>query len=227
VNQKILLVDNEPAALDRYRQMLESEFDIATAASGEEGLVSLRNHGPFAVVISDMEMVDMDGVQFLKRVRHVAPSTIRLLLTGHLDLNGAANAVNEGCVFRLLIKPCEQFALTEAITTALDSLPRAERRASTDRATNTFMPGRPRDEASVGLHCRYLQLGSADSLASKSRSNPEKLSRSNAVTGRHLSGWSGSVRRVLLARVRPALSVWQRMRTSGHWTCVNWRMVNR
>jgi serine phosphatase RsbU (regulator of sigma subunit)/CheY-like chemotaxis protein len=119
VNQKILLVDNEPAALDRYRQMLESEFDIATAASGEKGLVSLRNHGPFAVVISDMEMVDMDGVQFLRRVRHIAPRTIRFLVTGHLDLNGAANAVNEAGVFRLLIKPCEQFVLTEAITTAL------------------------------------------------------------------------------------------------------------
>ena len=120
MNQKILFVDNEPAALNCYRQMLESEFDIATAASGEEGLVSLRNHGPFAVVISDMQMAGMDGVQFLKRVRQVAPSTIRLLLTGHLDLNGAVNAVNEGCVFRLLIKPCEKSLLTEAITKALD-----------------------------------------------------------------------------------------------------------
>ena len=100
--------------------MLESKFDIATAASGEEGLVSLRNHGPFAVVISDMQMAGMDGVQFLKRVRQVAPSTIRLLLTGHLDLNGAVNAVNEGCVFRLLIKPCEKSLLTEAVTKALD-----------------------------------------------------------------------------------------------------------
>ena len=120
MNQKILFVDHEPAALNCYRQMLESKFAIATAGSGEEGLVSLRDHGPFAVVISDMQMTGMDGVQFLKRVRQVAPSTIRLLLTGSLDLNGAVNAVNEGCVFRLLIKPCEDSLLTEAITTALD-----------------------------------------------------------------------------------------------------------
>jgi len=66
VNQKILLVDGDPAALTCYRQMLESEFDIATAASGEEGLVLLRTHGPFAVVISDMQMTGMDGAQFLK-----------------------------------------------------------------------------------------------------------------------------------------------------------------
>ena len=120
MNRKILFVDHEPAVLNCYRQMLESKFALATAGSGEEGLVSLRDHGPFAVVISDMQMTGMDGVQFLKRVRQVAPSTIRLLLTGSLDLNGAVNAVNEGCVFRLLIKPCEDSLLTEAITTALD-----------------------------------------------------------------------------------------------------------
>jgi two-component system response regulator HupR/HoxA len=56
VNQKILFVDDEPAALNCYRKMLESEFNIATVASGEEGLVSLRDHGPFAVVISSMQM---------------------------------------------------------------------------------------------------------------------------------------------------------------------------
>jgi serine phosphatase RsbU (regulator of sigma subunit)/CheY-like chemotaxis protein len=120
VNQKILFVDNELEALNCYRQMLKSEFNIVTAASGEEGLVSLRDHGPFAVVISDMQMAGMDGVQFLKRVRLVAPNAIRLLLTSHLDLNGTVNAVNEGCVFRLLVKPCEKSLLTEAITTALD-----------------------------------------------------------------------------------------------------------
>jgi len=129
VNQKILFVDNEPVALNCYRQMLESEFDIATAASGEEGLVSLRNDGPFAVVISNMQMADMDGVQFLRRVRQVAPSAIRFLLTGHLDLKGAANAVNEAGVFRLLIKPCDKSVLTEAIATAVASYhERAEER---------------------------------------------------------------------------------------------------
>src|ERR1022692_1850060 len=109
--------------------MLESEFDIATADSGEEGLALLRDHGPFAVVISDMQMAGMDGVQFLRRVRHVAPSAIRFLLTGYLDVNSAANAVNEAGVFRLLVKPCKKSVLTEAITTAMASYrERAEER---------------------------------------------------------------------------------------------------
>ena len=99
--------------------MLQGEFDIATAVSGEDGLSSLRNDGPFAIVISDMQMAGMDGVQFLKRARQVAPKTIRFLLTGHVDLKGAVDAVNDGWISRFLLKPCEQSILTEAITTAL------------------------------------------------------------------------------------------------------------
>ena len=121
MNQKVLFVDDEPAALDLYREMLGGEFDLATAVGGENGLVSLRNLGPFAIVISDMQMAGMDGVQFLKRVRQVAPNTIRLLLTGHVDLDGVVNAVNEGCVFRMLVKPCEPSTLSDAIIAGLAS----------------------------------------------------------------------------------------------------------
>ena len=120
MNRKILFVDDEPAILKMYSQMLQGEFDVVTALGGEEGLVLLRTHGPFAIVISDMQMAHMDGVQFLRRVRQVAPTTITLLLTGHIDLQGAVDVVNEGCVFRLLLKPCEQAVLEEAINSALD-----------------------------------------------------------------------------------------------------------
>jgi CheY-like chemotaxis protein len=119
LNRKILFVDDEPAALGLYREMLQGEFDISTAVGGEDGLATLRKLGPFAIVISDMQMPCMDGAQFLKRVRQLAPNTIRLLLTGRVDLNGAVAAVNEGGVYRFLLKPCEQAVLTEAITTAL------------------------------------------------------------------------------------------------------------
>jgi CheY-like chemotaxis protein len=120
VNRKILIVDDEPAELRLYSHMLRSEFDVVTAVSGAEGLALLRNHGPFAVVISDMQMAQMDGVQFLRSVRQLSPNTVRLLLTGHIDFKGAVDAVNEGYVFRLLLKPCEQTALTEAMNAAFD-----------------------------------------------------------------------------------------------------------
>jgi CheY-like chemotaxis protein len=119
VNQKILFVDDEQAALGLYKQMLKGEFDILTAVSGEDGIATLRNLGPFAIVISDMQMPGMNGAQFLNRVRQLAPNTIRLLLSGHVDLSGAVTAVNEGGIFRLLMKPCDESVLMEAITAAL------------------------------------------------------------------------------------------------------------
>lgn len=118
MKHKILFVDDEREALDSYSRMLRS-FDIATAVSGKDALALLRNQGPFAVVISDMKMARMDGVQLLKHVREVAPNTMRLMLTGHADLEGAIKAVNEGGIFRLLIKPCQQSVLLDAITAAL------------------------------------------------------------------------------------------------------------
>lgn len=121
MNRKILFVDDEPAALKLYRLILPSEFEILTAGSGEDGLVVLHEHGPFAVVVCDMQMAGMDGVEFLRRVRQLSPNTLRLLLSGRIDLKGAVDAINDGCVFRLLLKPCEKDALTEAIRAALDS----------------------------------------------------------------------------------------------------------
>ena len=120
LNRKILCVDGEPAGLSCYQPMLGRGFDIVTATSGEEGLAALRSRGPFAVVIADLRMVDRDGVPFLKRAHQVAPNTMRLLVAEHLDLNGAVSAVNEGCVFRLLSKPCDKALLREAVNQALD-----------------------------------------------------------------------------------------------------------
>ena len=120
MNRKILIVDDEPVALRLYSRMLRNAYDVVTAVSGAEGLAFLRKQGPFPVVVSDMRMTRMNGVQFLKGVRELSPNTVRLLLTGNIDFQGAVDAVNEGYVFRLLLKPCGRDALLEAINAAFD-----------------------------------------------------------------------------------------------------------
>jgi len=116
---KILFVDDEPAVLDGYKRILHKDFDLNTATGGEQALAEIHEHGPYSVVISDMRMPGMNGAQFLARVRQTAPDTIRMLLTGHADLNAAMDAVNEGNIFRFLTKPCEKEVLGKAITTGL------------------------------------------------------------------------------------------------------------
>jgi response regulator RpfG family c-di-GMP phosphodiesterase len=64
-------------------------------------------------------MPEMNGAQFLARVRGTAPDTVRMLLTGYTDLDAAMQAVNEGNIFRFLTKPCEKEVLAKALTTGL------------------------------------------------------------------------------------------------------------
>jgi len=117
--EKILFVDDEADLLKGYQIMLRGKVDMETALGGEQGLSAIHDRGPFAVVISDMRMPGMSGVEFLAHVRKTAPDTVRMMLTGHSDAKVAADAVNEGNIFRFLTKPCEREVLTTAIDAGL------------------------------------------------------------------------------------------------------------
>lgn len=102
---KILYVDDDLNILDAYRRNLRKLYDVDTAQGGEAGLRTLAANGPYAVVVSDQHMPGMSGVEFLSRAKSASPDTVRMMLTGNADLNTAINALNEGAIFRFLIKP--------------------------------------------------------------------------------------------------------------------------
>jgi YesN/AraC family two-component response regulator len=120
VAEKILFVDDEPPVLEGLQRLLRREFAVSTAVGGHEGLASIEANGPYAVVISDMRMPEMNGVEFLAQVRERAPDSVRMLLTGHTDFEAAIAAVNRGNIFRYLTKPCEKMALMEAIQSGVE-----------------------------------------------------------------------------------------------------------
>lgn len=117
--EQILLVDDERNVLDAYRRNLRSEFLLDVAESAQEALELLDRKGPYAVVISDMRMPGMDGIELLRRVRSAAPETVRVMLTGNADTQTAIEAINEGSIFRFLVKPCDKERMAKAITAAL------------------------------------------------------------------------------------------------------------
>jgi YesN/AraC family two-component response regulator len=119
VGEKILFVDDEPSVLEGYQRLLRQEFTIRTALSGYLGLADIQANGPYAVVISDMRMPEMNGVEFLAQVRQKAPDSVRMLLTGHADFDAAIDAVNRGNIYKFLTKPCERTALVDAILSGL------------------------------------------------------------------------------------------------------------
>lgn len=106
MNNKILFVDDDSNILAGYQRSLRKDFEITVASSGMEGLLALKDKGPFAVIVSDYRMPVMDGIKFLMETQKINRESVRIMLTGQADLQAAIDAVNEGSLFRFLLKPC-------------------------------------------------------------------------------------------------------------------------
>ena len=120
MEEAVLFVDDEPHLLEGIARSLRHRFRIHTAIGGAEGLEVLKTAGPFAVVVSDMRMPELDGVQLLTQVRDLYPDTVRMILSGQADLAATIAAVNEGNIFRFLSKPCTPQQLGAAVGTAIE-----------------------------------------------------------------------------------------------------------
>ncbi len=119
MNEKILFVDDDPHALDGFRRQLRNNFDITTTTSASAALDIIQTQGPFAVIVSDLRMPEMDGIAFLSEVKVSAPDSVRIMLTGQSDFAAAIAAVNEGNIFRFLSKPCSPKELRKALEAGL------------------------------------------------------------------------------------------------------------
>lgn len=120
MSEKILFVDDEANVLAAFQRQLRREFRINTALGGEQALRVVEQHGPFAVVVSDMQMPEMNGVDLLAEVHRRSPESVRVMLTGNADQKTAIDAVNEGQIFRFLTKPCATAILTKTLHASLD-----------------------------------------------------------------------------------------------------------
>jgi CheY-like chemotaxis protein len=120
MNRRVLLVDDDPNILSGYRRQLRREFDLATANSGQEGLDIIRQEDEFAAIVSDMNMPEMNGVQFLEQAQSLTPNSVRIMLTGNADQQTAINAINNGRIFRFLNKPCPPEALIAVLNCGLE-----------------------------------------------------------------------------------------------------------
>ncbi len=120
ISEKVLFVDDEVNFLEGVRRQLRRSFDITTAVGGQEGLAALQREGPFAVVISDYNMPNMNGVDFLREVQAASPGTVSAMLTGRAELAVAVEALHEGHIFRFLNKPCSRERLARTIRDCLE-----------------------------------------------------------------------------------------------------------
>ncbi len=129
MEDKVLFVDDDPNILAAYKRQLRKALRVETAEGPKKGLQLVMDRGPFAVVVADMHMPVMNGIEFLARVGEIAPDTIRMMLTGAPDLEIAMQAVNEGSIFRFLTKPCLPELMGKALVAGINQyrLIRAEK----------------------------------------------------------------------------------------------------
>ncbi len=138
----ILFVDDEPLLLKaientlfRQRKVWSMEF----ACSAQQALETLAETS-CAVVVADMRMPGMDGIQLLREVKEKYPSIIRIMLTGTVDIQTAVDAINTGEVFRFLSKPTTTKTLVETVEAGLEQirLVEAESRLLRETLTGTI-----------------------------------------------------------------------------------------
>lgn len=119
-NYKILFVDDEENVLNAMRRIFRREnYTLLTAASGSDALKILEE-GPVHVVISDYKMPQMSGSDLLRKIKAMHPQTIRIMLTGHADVNAIMGAVNEGAVYKFITKPWNDDDLRLTVSLALE-----------------------------------------------------------------------------------------------------------
>lgn len=116
---KILCIDDEVAVLDGLKMVLEEEYSVYTEEDPKKALILFQEHHkdgePFNVVICDMRMPGMDGSKFFSMAKRINADPTRILLTGYSEAEAAIAAVNEGNIFRFLLKPCPPEILIKAV----------------------------------------------------------------------------------------------------------------
>jgi response regulator RpfG family c-di-GMP phosphodiesterase len=118
MNEIILAVDDETFVLNAYQRNLGDQFEIVTAESPELALEQMRSK-QFAVILSDLKMPGMDGIEFLAKAKELQPDAVRIMISGHADMTDAINSVREAEIFRLLIKPCPTEELAQNLESAI------------------------------------------------------------------------------------------------------------
>jgi len=104
-NHEVLAVDDEEGILKALSRTFRSiNINLDTANSGVEALEMVRNKR-YSLIISDQRMPGMNGVEFLRLSREIAPDSIRILLTGYADIKDTIEAINEGAVKYYINKP--------------------------------------------------------------------------------------------------------------------------
>ena len=117
---RLLFVDDEPSIVKALSRVFYQEnYEVITAWTAKEGLEKFAT-GTIHLVITDFMMPGMNGAQFLQEVKKRSPDTIRIMLTGHANTDAVMGAINEGAVYKFILKPWNDDDLRVTVALALE-----------------------------------------------------------------------------------------------------------
>jgi DNA-binding NtrC family response regulator len=129
MQEELLVVDDEPQMLIAINETLQrSGYCITTAGSGMEALRRLKEKY-YRLVITDMRMPEVSGLDLLRKVKNLSPQTPVILLTAYGTVQNAVDAMRDGA-YDYLLKPFSSESLENAVRKALNSVPKKNEKAS-------------------------------------------------------------------------------------------------
>jgi two-component system NtrC family sensor kinase len=120
IEHNILIVDDEPNILKSLNRLLmRQEYEVFAASSGAEGL-RICSQKDIHLILSDYRMPEMNGVEFLSKVKSQFPAITRIVLSGFADAAAVVDAINEGQIYKFMSKPWDDSELLLAIRQGLE-----------------------------------------------------------------------------------------------------------
>lgn len=121
MKETILYVDDEEINLELFIANFEDDYNVLTAKSAKEGLELIKTHSNINIIVSDVKMPEMNGFEFIKRIKLFAPDKVCIVLSAFLMNDFCEGSVNEKDIYRYLNKPWRRHDMQQVITEAIDS----------------------------------------------------------------------------------------------------------
>ncbi len=177
---RILVVDDETTALKSLRRILEKEgHTVSTYSNPVRALQRLRTE-PFDIVLSDLRMPHLDGLELLDLVKKVAPEVAVIIITGYASLAGAVDATKKGA-FDFLAKPFTPQEVRDKVAQAL------RQKQAHDQARELIPPGPKQDQGHLIIGQSPQMLRLAETVAQIAPTDCNVLITGESGTGKELA----------------------------------------
>ena len=120
IKPALLILDDEPNVIKAIKRLLfDTDYKIYTASTSKDAMQIFDEH-EIQLVISDYRMPEMNGVEFLSRIKKLYPNTVRMILSGYADVQAVVEAINDGQVYKFIAKPWNDQELLTTIMRAFE-----------------------------------------------------------------------------------------------------------